>query len=57
MYETRKLEAKLTAEYSTWKMFLKSIDYLKPPERAAHDLLNSGILCTMWLYKKWLPVK
>lgn len=54
LYETRSLEAKLTTEYSTWKMFLKSIDYLKPPERAARELLNSGMLSTLRLFKKWL---
>ncbi|KAI9558578.1 hypothetical protein GHT06_015366 [Daphnia sinensis] len=39
--ETRLLESKLLTDL-TWKMFLKSIDYLKPPERAARLLLNSA---------------
>uniref|UniRef100_A0A0P6IJU2 non-specific serine/threonine protein kinase n=1 Tax=Daphnia magna TaxID=35525 RepID=A0A0P6IJU2_9CRUS len=38
--ETRLLESKLLTDL-TWEMFLKSIDYLKPPEKAARQLLNS----------------
>lgn len=29
---------------STWEMFLKSIVYLYPPEKAAAEFLNSGIM-------------
>lgn len=57
MYETRTLEANLTMHDPTWKLFLKSLDYLKPPEKAAMDLLNSGIFSffySFYLFKKLL---
>lgn len=41
MNETRLLESKLLSD-QTWEMFLKSIDYLKPPEKAARQLLSSS---------------
>ncbi len=41
MNATRFLESKLPAD-PTWEMFLKSTDYLHPPEKAAHDFLNSS---------------
>ena len=41
MNATRLLESKLPAD-PTWEMFLKSTDYLRPPEKAAQELLNSG---------------
>lgn len=52
MYETRTIEANLTADDPTWKMFLRSLDYLKPPERAAHELLNSGVFSIFYLYSR-----
>lgn len=47
--ETRLLESKLLTDL-TWEMFLKSIDYLKPPEKAARQLLNSGTYCFLALH-------
>lgn len=46
MSVTRALESNLPVD-PTWKMFLKSIDYLHPPEKAADELLKSGIYKVM----------